>query len=80
MKEYDHPAMFPEELARRVVKLFSFKGDFVLDPFNGAGTTTAVAAQLGRKYLGIDIAEKYCQAAQKRLQEALARETAVNIE
>ena len=80
MKKYDHPAMFPEELARRVIKLFSFKGDFVLDPFNGAGTTTAVAAQLGRKYLGIDIAEKYCQTAQKRLQEALARETAVNIE
>ncbi|MCR3922258.1 MAG: site-specific DNA-methyltransferase [Firmicutes bacterium] len=70
MKEYDHPAMFPEELARRVIKLFSFQGDFVLDPFNGVGTTTAVAQQLGRRYLGIDIAEKYCDIAKKRLKDS----------
>ncbi|NLP37586.1 MAG: site-specific DNA-methyltransferase [Firmicutes bacterium] len=66
MKEFDHPAMFPEELARRVIKLFSFKGDFILDPFNGVGTTTVVAEELGRKYLGIDIAAKYCERAKQR--------------
>ncbi|HHX74029.1 MAG TPA: site-specific DNA-methyltransferase [Firmicutes bacterium] len=67
MQEYGHPAMFPEELARRVIKLFSFRGDFVLDPFNGAGTTTAVARQLGRRFLGVDIAEEYCEMARTRL-------------
>lgn len=69
MKQFGHPAMFPEELARRVIKLFSFQGDYVLDPFNGVGTTTKVSQQLGRRYLGIDIAEKYCTVAQARLQK-----------
>ena len=41
MKDYDHPAMFPEELPRRLMKLFSYKNDIVLDPFNGAGTTSS---------------------------------------
>jgi len=70
MKKYDHPAMFPEELVRRVLKLFSFKGDIVLDPFNGVGTTTLVAKKLGRRYIGIDISPKYCETAMKRLKEA----------
>jgi DNA modification methylase len=66
MKEFEHPAMFPEELAARVLKLFSFEGDLILDPFNGAGTTTAVAKKLNRSFLGIDVSEKYCEAARKR--------------
>ncbi len=68
MKTYGHPAMFPEELVKRVLKLFSFKGDIVLDPFNGVGTTTVVAERLGRHYIGIDISETYCEIARKRLQ------------
>lgn len=71
MKEYDHPAMFPEELAQRALQLFSFENDIILDPFNGAGTTTAVAKKLNRKYLGIDISEKYCKTAEKRVSETL---------
>lgn len=67
MKKYGHPAMFPEELARRVIKLFTFKGDVVLDPFNGVGTTTVVAKRLGRIYLGIDISEEYCKKAEERI-------------
>ncbi|GHT22965.1 hypothetical protein FACS189419_06260 [Planctomycetales bacterium] len=67
MKEHKHDAMFPEELAKRVIKLFSFQNDIVLDPFNGAGTTTAVAKKLGRQYIGIDIDEKYCTTANERL-------------
>lgn len=67
MKEFGHPAMFPEGLAERVLKLFSYKNDVVLDPFNGVGTTTAVAAKLHRRYLGIDISEEYCKTAQKRI-------------
>ena len=67
MKEFDHPAMFPEELANRVIKLFSFKHDVILDPFNGAGTTTLVAKKLERKYVGIDISKNYCHKAQNRM-------------
>ena len=71
MKAYGHPAMFPEELARRVIKLFSFKDDIILDPFNGVGTTTYVAKQLGRKYLGIDISKEYCDKAEERMSGTL---------
>ena len=65
MKEFGHPAMFPEELPRRVLKLFSYKGDIVLDPFNGAGTTTVVAWKLRRRFIGIDISKKYLERASR---------------
>ena len=69
MKNYEHPAMFPEELVERVLKLFSYKNDIVLDPFNGAGTTSVVAKMLKRKYLGIDISDKYCKTAERRIED-----------
>jgi len=69
MKEYGHPAMFPEELVERVLKLFSYKNDVILDPFNGAGTTTVVAKRLKRKYVGIDISDEYCEIAEKRIDD-----------
>ncbi len=71
MKDYNHPAMFPEELAMRIIKLFSFKNDVVLDPFNGAGTTTSMAKKLNRRYLGIDISQEYCEIAENRLTRTL---------
>jgi DNA modification methylase len=67
MKKFDHPAMFPEELVKRCIKLFSYKNDLVLDPFNGAGTTTFVANLLERRYIGIDISETYCEIARERI-------------
>jgi len=67
MKEYEHPAMFPEELPRRLLKLLSYKGDIVLDPFNGVGTTTLVAYKLKRRFIGIDISEKYCEVSLNRI-------------
>jgi DNA modification methylase len=67
MKEYGHPAMFPEKLVERLLKLFSYKNDIVLDPFNGAGTTTYVAKRLGRRYIGLDISKTYCDKAIERL-------------
>jgi DNA modification methylase len=70
MKHYNHPAMFPEELAKRCIKLFSYQNDVVLDPFNGAGTTTLVAHQLQRKYIGIDISSAYCKVAEDRIQRS----------
>jgi DNA modification methylase len=66
-EKYGHPAMFPEALVERVLKLFSYRGDVVLDPFNGVGTTTAVAKRLGRIYVGIDISEEYCKKAEERV-------------
>ncbi len=72
MKSYDHPAVFPEELARRVIQLFSFKGDTVLDPFVGVGTTCVVAKKFGRGYIGIDSSEKYCATARARVQEQMS--------
>lgn len=69
MKNYGHPAMFPEELVERILKLFSYKGDIILDPFNGVGSTTVVAKMLGRKYVGIDISDEYCKAAEKRIKD-----------
>lgn len=70
MKGFGHPAMFPENLVERVLKLFSYKSDIVLDPFNGAGTTTVVANKTGRRYLGIDISKEYCETAQKRIDDS----------
>ncbi|MDO8873668.1 MAG: site-specific DNA-methyltransferase [Methanoregula sp.] len=71
MVHYDHPAMFPEDLVERALKLFSFEGDVILDPFNGVGTTCAVAKRFNRKYVGIDVSEKYCNIAKKRVKEIL---------
>ena len=63
--------MFPEALVERVLKLFSYEDDIVLDPFNGAGTTTAVAYKFNRHYLGIDISDAYCKTAEERIQRSV---------
>lgn len=68
MKDFDHPAMFPEELPRRLMKLFSYQDDLVLDPFNGAGTTTLVAFKNKRRFIGIDNSSQYCNTAFDRLE------------
>jgi site-specific DNA-methyltransferase (adenine-specific) len=62
----EHPAPFPIALAKRAIKLFSFKEETILDPFMGAGTTGVAAVQLGRKFLGFEISQSYCQIANKR--------------
>jgi DNA modification methylase len=49
------------------MKLFSYKNDIVLDPFNGAGTTTLVAWKLHRRFIGIDVSQQYCDMALQRL-------------
>ncbi len=64
-----HPAPFPEELPRRLIKLYSFKGDKVLDPFVGSGTTIKVAKTLGRIGLGYEINPEYVKLAKKRLEQ-----------
>ena len=66
-KTLDHPAAFPEEIPYRLILLYSYKGDLVLDPFVGSGTTAAVAHALGRKFCGYDTQEEFIDAAKKRI-------------
>lgn len=60
-----HYAKFPDELAKRCILLSSEEGNIVLDPFAGSGTTCRIANQYGRQYIGIEINEKYCRAAEE---------------
>ena len=62
-----HPAPFPLELAERVVSMFSFAGDTVLDPFLGTGTTTVAAARWGRNSIGYEVDPKYMEFARSRI-------------
>jgi site-specific DNA-methyltransferase (adenine-specific) len=73
----DHPTPKPERLVAHFMQLHSQPGDLVLDPFMGAGTTMRVAANLGRKGVGVEVDERWCEMAAKRLeQEALPLEVA----
>ncbi len=63
----DHPTQKPEKLLAKIILASSGKGDVVLDPFAGTGTTSVVAKKLGRRYVGIEIDETYCCWAEKRL-------------
>ena len=63
----EHPAPFPCELARDHILSWSNEGDVVLDPMCGSGTTCKVAAQLNRRFIGIDISEQYVQLAKSRM-------------
>lgn len=66
-KRIGHPSPFPIELPRRCIKLFSFVGDVVLDPFLGSGTTLIACAETGRKGIGVEIDKNYCELAKQRL-------------
>lgn len=67
-----HPAPFPLELAARVIRLYTFAGDVVLDPFMGSGTTCAAAVREGRRYVGYEVSAEYCGLAERRIAEAQA--------
>lgn len=62
-----HPAPFPIQLAERVIRLFSYRGDVVLDPFAGSGTTCVAAKACGRHFIGMDTCAEYCRIAEERL-------------
>ncbi len=66
-----HPAPFPIELAERLIRLFSFAGDIVLDPFVGTGTTTLAAVNVGRNSIGTDCDPGFIRMASERLQRAI---------
>lgn len=71
-----HPAPFPEELAQRLIRMFSFVGDTVLDPFVGTGTTMVAAAQAARNSIGVEIDPSYYALARERLVRVLPSMTA----
>ncbi len=62
-----HPAPFPLELPHRLIQLYSFETDVVLDPFMGSGTTAVAALRSGRKFIGYEIVEEYVALARKRI-------------
>jgi site-specific DNA-methyltransferase (adenine-specific) len=68
-KKVGHPAPFPQELPHRLIQLFTFKGDIILDPFVGSGTTCMAANKDERNYIGYDLNPKYIQLACKRIEE-----------
>jgi site-specific DNA-methyltransferase (adenine-specific) len=63
-----HPAPFPIELPKRLINLYSFENDIVLDPFVGSGTTCQAAKMLNRKWIGIDAFLEYCKLSSKNLE------------
>jgi DNA modification methylase len=68
-----HPAPFPIELPRRLIDLYTYRGDIVVDPFCGSGTTLVAAARTGRVGVGYDTEAKYVELAEKRLVSELQR-------
>jgi DNA modification methylase len=69
-----HPAPFPDELSARLIRMFSFAGDTVLDPFMGTGSTGVAAVRVGRNFIGTEIETSYLKLAHARI-DAVARET-----
>jgi DNA modification methylase len=70
-----HPAPYPEMLADRLIRMFSFVGDTVLDPFSGTGTTSVAALNCGRNSIGYEIDPSYATIARRRIQSQTSRLT-----
>jgi len=66
-KDNKHPAVYPIYIIQEIIKLLSQKGDIVLDPFNGSGTTCVAAKNLGRHYIGIEVNSEYVELANQRI-------------
>ena len=73
-KRVGHPAPFPEELPIRLIELYSFETDIVLDPFMGSGTTAIAALKNKRKFVGFEIMEDYITLAQERISNRMAEQ------
>ena len=78
-KRIGHPAPFPEELPYRLIQLYSFKDDVILDPFMGSGTAALAALKSGRKYVGYDINKEYIDLAEKRISQFLNKQNSLFI-
>lgn len=75
----EHPAPFPKEIATRLIRMFSFAGDVVLDPFAGTGTTNLAALETGRNSIGVEIEPRYLDLIEKRLSQIPLGGTSVRV-
>ena len=71
-KKVGHPAPFPVELPYRLIQLYSFQGEVILDPFIGSGQTALAVIKTGRHYIGYELSQEYVALASKRIQEVIA--------
>ncbi|HUL43992.1 MAG TPA: site-specific DNA-methyltransferase [Bacteroidota bacterium] len=76
-KKVNHPAPFPTELPSRLIKLYTFKGDVVLDPFVGSGSTCLAAIRAGRDFVGYDRSKEYITTARRRIAPFLKKNSKV---
>ena len=67
-RKVGHPAPFPVELPYRLIQLYTFSDEIVLDPFMGSGQTALAALKAGRRYVGYELSEEYCELAERRIQ------------
>jgi len=74
-RKIGHPAPFPIELPLRLIKLYTFEDDVVLDPFIGSGQTAIAAIKAGRNYEGYETNREYCQLAERRIEEITSQRT-----
>ncbi len=72
-KKIGHPAPFPEELPRRLIELYSFQDDIILDPFIGSGQTAIAALETKRRFIGYEINEDYVNLSEERIREYRVR-------
>ncbi len=75
----DHEAKFPEELATRIIRLFSSEGDLIIDPFMGSGTTAVAAIKTNRSFIGIEKESSYVQLAEERIKMLKAVQLKLNL-
>lgn len=75
---YKHPAIFPEQLAKDHIISWSNKGDLVFDPFMGSGTTAVSSLELGRNYIGVEIAEEYVKISNERIRNHIILKEGIN--
>lgn len=68
-KDLKHPASYPISLCEKLIRTFSKQGSIIIDPFNGIGTTTVAAQNLGRQAVGIELSEEFCNLAKQRVGE-----------
>ena len=73
-KRVGHPAPFPVELPRRLIELYTYEGDVVLDPFMGAGSTALAGLDTKRRWVGYDTSKEYCELTETRVRDWIANE------
>ena len=76
-RKIGHPAPFPEELPRRLIKFYTFENDIVLDPFMGSGQTAIASVKEKRNFIGYEINKEYCELSERRIRE-LKEQTKLN--